>query len=201
MTESRSSYGTLPIGADPRHVDDGGTYVWIPLEQYKAMEGKIAALEKELAATYDRIDTMGYWLVSRTATEDKIGLRLHATRQMYRRLLEQRDRYDSSHTNKSLIAFVFGDMAKRIKYLRAENARLRAEVARLSDPWISVEERLPEPVDEQKTAAVLVTDGTTVFTACYLYHSRGFWYSNQRRRCVKITHWMPLPKLPEVKHV
>lgn len=53
--------------------------------------------------------------------------------------------------------------------------------------WISVKDRLPEKLDEY-----LVVNCGKVGTA--IYHD-GLWIAPTRK--VGITHWMPLPVLPE----
>lgn len=54
-------------------------------------------------------------------------------------------------------------------------------------PWISVEERLPEEHTD-----VIVTDGSNV-AYCRKYGD-GF-YTNVGK-CCNVTHWMPIPELP-----
>ena len=56
------------------------------------------------------------------------------------------------------------------------------------NPWISVEERLPEEHTD-----VIVTDGSNV-AYCRKYGD-GF-YTNVGK-CCNVTHWMPIPELPK----
>lgn len=69
-------------------------------------------------------------------------------------------------------------------------ARLLEELLELRERtrWIPVTEKLPEDDIE-----VLVFDGLDVFLAI---HDAGAWYADGY--VVDITHWMPLPELPEV---
>ena len=65
--------------------------------------------------------------------------------------------------------------------------------------WISVKNKLPE-----EYSAVLVTDGKEIFIGHYEMWSskRGtqeFWRTEQEELIDFITHWMPLPSLPEEK--
>lgn len=81
-------------------------------------------------------------------------------------------------------------------------AGLRKEITRLQEAtkWIPVTERLPEYVDGH----VLVTDGKRVKISC-----RNAFYNTAtgETRCAQgygagmsITHWMPLPAVPEEVH-
>lgn len=72
--------------------------------------------------------------------------------------------------------------------------------------WISVKDGIPE-----KESNFLGTDGELVF-ASYWDEEVGGWeccyycggssnisFSEKNLSCKKITHWMPLPKLPEMR--
>ena len=54
--------------------------------------------------------------------------------------------------------------------------------------WISVDEKLPEPLVE----VLVYTAAGKIETDCILPYSRTFMLKN-------VTHWMPLPKAPKVK--
>ena len=56
------------------------------------------------------------------------------------------------------------------------------------NPWISVEDKLPEEHTD-----VIVTDGSSV-AHCKKYGD-GF-YTNIGK-CCNVTHWMPIPELPK----
>lgn len=60
--------------------------------------------------------------------------------------------------------------------------------------WISVEERLPEPLER----VVAFDSRGNMFTAVYISHMTGknAWCS-PLCYCGEVTHWMPLPEPPE----
>lgn len=90
--------------------------------------------------------------------------------------------------------------ANAIERLTAENAALREKVPQ----WISVEDRLPTP-----GARVIITDGVFAgegFLSGKTFFGRGessqwkrydntLWKASMK---TEITHWMPMPKAPEV---
>lgn len=61
-------------------------------------------------------------------------------------------------------------------------------------PWISVKERMPE-----EYLPVLTTNGYSTYqNRCW---AKGSWWSGGARiPASNITHWMPIPKPPEVSH-
>lgn len=64
--------------------------------------------------------------------------------------------------------------------------------------WISVEDRIPEDSD----GWVLMTDGKDWYKAPRAWMFRlsgepGYWIPARHGAGAKITHWMPLPSLPE----
>lgn len=61
------------------------------------------------------------------------------------------------------------------------------------DNWISVEERLPEHEDRVLVACRTKKGAQSINLA---YYSDGFWHGQGSMSGV--THWMPLPDLPEV---
>ena len=59
--------------------------------------------------------------------------------------------------------------------------------------WISVKDRLPE--DDRN---VLVYDDHDIqFWVAWHDESNNKWYTQEGDRVYGVTHWMPLPKLPE----
>ena len=85
----------------------------------------------------------------------------------------------------------YRDLERKCKALEAENAEL--EEARR---WIPVGERLPE-----ENQQILSTDGKEFYLDCYAR-----WEGKDNPPCFydrlflwAVTHWMPLPELPEVQ--
>lgn len=83
--------------------------------------------------------------------------------------------------------------------------KLRAEVERLSEGWISVDDRIPESKDDgalvyfSKTGSIETVhiqdyfdDMTSGVVDGVQTHSK--WYKSQ-----KVTHWMPLPEAPQAE--
>ena len=72
------------------------------------------------------------------------------------------------------------------------------EIKRLRNPWISVEERLPEKEIPYETKnVVLVRSEHNGIQFAHLDED-GVWrdeYSNVAYKRVKVTHWMPIPEL------
>ena len=70
------------------------------------------------------------------------------------------------------------------------------------NPWISIEERLPDnennpdeynaPHRARSSRNVIITDGVIVNRGYYSY-ARMRWEWNEGE--IKVTHWMPIPKL------
>ena len=94
--------------------------------------------------------------------------------------------------NDDCVTDALSGAADLIERLTAENAALREKVPQ----WISVEERRPEPGKR-----VLATDG--VFVGEAYRTSADTWRRYDgiaMRDCLGsiVTHWMPLPKAPEV---
>jgi len=78
------------------------------------------------------------------------------------------------------------------RYSREEEGLFEELRAHLSDPWISVEERLPEDYEP-----VSFHDGDSVFSG---YRSRlhGSWYRPETESYIgNVTHLCPLPPLPQ----
>ena len=68
--------------------------------------------------------------------------------------------------------------------------------AALGDGWISVEERLPEAV----FACHVACRDERTFHGCGYYLSSGRWaIDGDLTGQIAVTHWRPLPPLPEVK--
>ena len=78
-------------------------------------------------------------------------------------------------------------LVEAIAELEAENARLKAERR-----WIPVSERLPENISN----VLILSRGEQLIAS---YHSKySLWYVPFVDKPV-VTHWMPLPELPEVQ--
>lgn len=70
------------------------------------------------------------------------------------------------------------------------------------NPWISVDDRLPEEEDYQyeynaphrarSSCNVIITDGV-IINRGYFSYARMRWEWNERE--IKVTHWMPIPEL------
>lgn len=63
-----------------------------------------------------------------------------------------------------------------------ENRALKVENERLSNPWVSVEDDLPDNWDE-----TIISDGSSWWTS-------GHNYSDYKHI---VTHWMPIPEVKE----
>ena len=59
--------------------------------------------------------------------------------------------------------------------------------------WISVNERLPEEIED----VLVYVRNNEVSWLCVSYMCDGVWWSSCRKICGKVTHWMPLPSMPE----
>ena len=90
------------------------------------------------------------------------------------------------------------DELEHIAYMQTlEIQKLNARIAELeaAQRWIPVSERLPEKTD----TVLVLADGVRVIAT---YHSNKnkwellWWISSE---IYGVTHWMPLPKLPEVQ--
>ena len=93
---------------------------------------------------------------------------------------------DVFYKTKALKNYV-GIMQGRIELLNARIAELEAERR-----WIPVSERLPENISN----VLILSRGEQLIAS---YHSKySLWYVPFVDKPV-VTHWMPLPELPEVK--
>ena len=59
--------------------------------------------------------------------------------------------------------------------------------------WISVEERLPKELED----VLAYVRNNEVSWLCVSYMCDGVWWRSCRKICGKVTHWMPLPSMPE----
>jgi hypothetical protein len=80
--------------------------------------------------------------------------------------------------------------------------KLEAELA--LDPWISVENPPEYYKDSQYSASILILDGRQVVIGNYIEGKYEWWSGSFRNTDDKgsqktITHWMPIPTLPEPK--
>ena len=80
------------------------------------------------------------------------------------------------------------------KILTARIAELEAERR-----WIPVSERLPEVNEDVFTVVYDTNDGSTSVSALK-HHGDGVWFIWDKGYYV-VTHWMPMPKLPEPEEV
>lgn len=85
-----------------------------------------------------------------------------------------------------------------LKQADAKIAELNAYIARLEDPWTSVEDGLP-----MDSLDVLIYNkrGITIGD-CQKYGNRAHWTGRQGRShsLCTVTHWAPLPKPPKKKN-
>ena len=86
----------------------------------------------------------------------------------------------------------------RIAELEAEIERLTAhsDIERQDDKWIPVSERLPE---KQKLTIGFTDNSAYVFFEIVNDDEMGLVMYPYQNRKGTVTHWMPLPKLPEVQ--
>lgn len=96
------------------------------------------------------------------------------------------------------------DAALALEQLQAENEKLKAQVPR----WIPVEERLPEKHSEYIVCACDEGEpideriwGDTVVVCADYYDGAFTWYEGNTEYDISdiVTHWMPLPGLPNFK--
>ena len=83
------------------------------------------------------------------------------------------------------------DCFKEWNQLREEIHRLQSRIAELENPWISVDERLPETGEE-----VFIHDGNFGYKGWYddwnNNDKRGVFYSDHSQKPVAATHWQPI---------
>lgn len=101
---------------------------------------------------------------------------------------------------KELVSLWFGDPGKWESRQVLGNEEL-AEFAQFvidqqeQSKWVSVDERLPAPLPgDHYSNSVLTTDGT--YQEVTMYDGRHNVWAHLNR-CVDVTHWQPLPKLPK----
>ena len=89
------------------------------------------------------------------------------------------------------------DQAQRRFY--EERKILTARIAELeaAQRWIPVSERLPEVNEDVFTLVYDTNDGSTSVSALK-HHGDGVWFIWDKGYYV-VTHWMPMPKLPEAQ--
>lgn len=77
-----------------------------------------------------------------------------------------------------------------------------AALAVAPSPWISVEERLPEPENGSQDSGLVLTYNTYGIIVGFYCHEEALWYYSDGEEIVlydsEITHWVPLPEAPEV---
>ena len=87
------------------------------------------------------------------------------------------------------------DELEHIAYLQTlEIQKLNARIAELEEKqrWIPVSERLPEG----GKVLVLWKDGTIHLDSTFIDCGRYYWWESGQ---ANVTHWMPMPQLPEVQ--
>ena len=92
-----------------------------------------------------------------------------------------------------------GALRNAIASLESKLADAQARLA-----WIPVSERLPEDRATVLVAFTEYPEQIDILTATYYKHYEGFggvdnWWDIEGWHSGNVTHWMPLPKLPEVK--
>ena len=83
-----------------------------------------------------------------------------------------------------------------IHQLEHNIGELTEKVAQLEEAqpkWISVEERLPKELEDVLT----YVRNNEVSWLCVSYMYDGVWWKACIKICGKVTHWMPLPSMPE----
>ena len=156
-------------------------------------ENNLVACANKSCPTYDnywtdpQILTIEQW--NTRPVEDALNKRIADLDAENAELKERVAMLDVTAVYKSL-----GEMGyiEQVTNLKAENAALQSRIAELeaAQRWIPVSERLPE---EGHKVLVLLTDGAISIDLIY---GNDFLYENW---VGDITHWMPLPKLPEVQ--
>jgi hypothetical protein len=90
----------------------------------------------------------------------------------------------------------YEELAEIANDLQTEKQTLMIENVKLRNPWISVEERLPEEDPDDKGYSVevigLFTDGS--ISECFCSIEEDIWFF-EGLTCDKPTHWMPMPKV------
>ena len=119
------------------------------------------------------------------------------------KLIERLQNWDGIKPDREIDCAIEG-----LKALQADNDRLKKEIQQMR--WIPVEERLPE----EEGVYIVCVDGEVKWDAYCMFEGVERWlcydgrlnalyidpYSSKLKReppYPKVTHWMPLPKLPK----
>lgn len=84
--------------------------------------------------------------------------------------------------------------------LKSQRAILKTEIAELkqSNTWVSVEERLPETGKAINIYGYLLNELSKGSTSGYYDNqTKSFIIAFSIKKCIKVTHWQPLPTPPK----
>lgn len=82
----------------------------------------------------------------------------------------------------------------------SNRAALRAQQERENQKpqWISVNDRLPYPKDNNNIVVLALKQGIVAKLYCVARFNGSCWIENGKE--VTVTHWMPLPEPPKEEH-
>lgn len=93
-----------------------------------------------------------------------------------------------------------GEVAGYKMALGTAKVELKAKeliIKSLQNPWISVNDGLPEKIKDSYRSKVclVITDTAFSHALAYYNYNEGKWFYRPKNVCTLVTHWMPLPKL------
>ena len=105
---------------------------------------------------------------------------------------------------KRRLDWMFQNVANEDAYLMGDALvvinQQQAEIEKLKNQWISVDDRLPKKHDYYLVCHKHDNDSKTNIDKLIYSYSHGGWISTYGAKYSGIvTHWMPLPEPPEVK--